>query len=171
MADNKHVHRKCRLSGEEGKELAKIFETKYFHYVQKMCCIIQNKTVAGAIAGLKGYILIFDDNTYITCFLDTKDARMNWYYQQDEPYDDDFRLINFIEVKNYFGKDMFDLKEIINNGINIKKCCGEVVDAGAVGENTFNISFKNNMEIDSEIIHNKNMDEYIKLTWRNSDGV
>ena len=166
LADKKRISEKCSLSGEEGKEMSEIFKSRYFYHIQEMCCIIQDKTVVNSFAGLKGYILQFIDNTYITCFLDDKVKKMNWYYQDGQPGYEDLDLINYVEIKNYFSKDAFGIKEIINNGLKIKKCCGETVDGGTVGEDTFNISFKNHMEIDSKIVFDKNDNIYLSLGWQ-----
>jgi len=118
----------------------KLINNAYYQNVNHLKNIIVNKIVKSSIAGPSGYILQFEDNTFIVCYLEGE--QLNWMIDENKPSPLHLCLIDLNLDDENSDNIYFD---------HIENCCGHAINDIKICEKTFSLCFFEGFYLNSTI--------------------
>ena len=118
----------------------KLINNSYYQNINYLKNTIINKIVKSSIIGPSGYILEFEDNSFIVCYLDN--YQLNWMVDKNAPSPLHLYLIDL------------NLDRENNDNIysaHIENCNGHMINDIKVCEKTFNLCFFEGLHLNSTI--------------------
>ncbi len=153
------------LSELELKQITKRLSGAYSEYIKALSEEIKGKTVCSVVGGRSGYMLTFTDETWIVCYL--SENIMDWMTGSGSALKE-MQVINAngardcsapIESFAPYADEYCDISTEIKNAI------GQQVTGVAIGEDSFNLCFPDNMELDAMVIHEPDGSVGLRVFW------
>lgn len=142
-----------RLPDAELNKLKALIDSPYFQHLQQLKKLIKSKVVVASMAGHSGYLLHFEDGSWVLCAL--VDDKLDWKLGQGEPTSKDLAAMhnsNYQDGRKPLRVDIpYADEECIISKATIQTH-GKPVRSVAVGENDFSICFPEGWELEAHVI-------------------
>lgn len=141
----------------------RILNSDYYREISSCFDFIDGRIVKNTIAGTSGYILTFN-NLFCIVFLEEGSLYLSIGDRDiNEEHISKINSPNFGNGKNpQFKKNIPYSDEYCDIAKELKNCHDKQIEGISIGENSFNICFENNFELDAKVYR----DEAGRLTLR-----
>lgn len=134
-------------------KLEEISKTTYFQLVKKLGEQIKDKVVVASMVGHTGYLLHFEDRSWLLCYLEKE--KLEWLMGEDrEPTSQELSLLQNQAHLN--GQEPIDIDLPYADEENkiflaTLKTHGKMVTGVSIGQNDFGICFPNGRELEAHV--------------------
>ena len=153
------------LSQESLDEMKQITHSPYFDHIKKLGHLIKGKVVASSSAGHSGYLLRFEDSTWLLCWFNGEN--LDW---ETGDYLLTANKLSLMDNPNFLKPDKGKTKphpysnEEIHIQAETKKAHGQKVTGVSIGSNCFSVCFPKNKELEAHIL-SKDGKSFLSVFW------
>jgi hypothetical protein len=150
---------------EEAKN--RILNSPYYQMIQSKSIFIEGLIVKESIPGTSGFILIYNDRYYSVTHLN--ENYLDIYFGNEEISKLDLDKINsssFGNASEPLNNKSFPYSDQFNDiAKELSNCHGLEITGFSIGENSFNICFMNDFELDTSIVSDNSGKLAIRVFW------
>ena len=167
MKHNEKPKKAENLSEQEFRAmLNRVMNSPYSTYVKEKTKCIEGKTVTSSISGCSGYILIFNDGSYLVCYLNENKLDLVWGSGKIKNiFMEKINSSLFGDASKPLSVDLPYANESCGISNEVNKSHGQTITGIAIGEKTFNICFPEGMELDAMIVPDSNGKDSLRVFW------
>lgn len=134
-------------------KMDKLLSSDYAEYVGKLKPLVEGKTVIGSEAGNSGFVLLFDDDSWVAVYL--LDERMRWAAGSGPPDERTTQLIRSPacgDGRTPLQQDLPFADQYCDVEQELSKAHDKPVTGLAIGEGDFNFCFPEGRELDVMLV-------------------
>jgi hypothetical protein len=147
-------------------EVAEIMASSYVESVRPLNGKLQDRVIRTSQGGRTGYILWFDDGSYLVAYL--ADSQLRWKVGTGDPSPVDASLIHSPQHPDVSGPQKVErpyADEKSDIASEVAKAHGKTVKGIAVGKDTFNLCFSDGHEIDATLMPSADGRKGLRVFW------
>lgn len=166
MAHDSKPQKAEKPDSEADKIVANIHDSEYCKYAKKLYPIVKNRKVISSKGGKTGYILFLDNDTWVTVYLENQS--LLWVSGSGTIDGNSERLINspsHPDGNQPLNLDIPYANEPCDIGREVQKCHDKTITGLAYGQNSFNICFEGDMELDAMTFQTQNGEHCLRVFW------
>jgi len=156
----------AEMPADFAKQLAALKSSPYYAETRALVPHVRGKTVHETDAGHSGYIVRFDDNTYVVVFL--RDGFLRWTVGTGVPTMEHSNLVRSPSEPNLSGPTAADrpyASEANDIRSEVAKCRGKKAEGLSYGEDTFNLTFPGGMELEAMLLPSAGGVKGLRVYW------
>lgn len=144
----------------------RLFASGYYQHILPLRERLKGKLVSSSQAGRSGYLVYFEDGTWLICYLKT--SQVHWIMGAGQPITAQLALIH--EAAAGDGSEPLTANlpcadESCDIASEVRNAHGQRVTGIAIGENSFNLCFPDGMELDTTVVPTPDGRKAIRVFW------
>ena len=145
----------------------KILNSEYYREITTRFQFIEGRTIKETIAGSSGYILIFDDTFFALSAL--IDDKLDLKFGDGIIKKEHTEMINSpnygIATNPVKNQNIPYWDQYCNISEELENCHGLEIEAISIGENSFNLCFENDFELDATVFQDDTGKTALRVFW------
>jgi len=165
-----NLHEQAPLHGEIPEDVRRKLEalasSEYMTYVRPLKDFVAGRAIVGSSAGHSGFTVDFHDGTYLVAYLHRDHLR--WKQGVGRPTAAELALMaspEYGDGASPLDEDRIYASEPCDIAAEVQKARGQTVQTISIGEDTFNLAFPDDHELDAMIVKTREGRRALRVYW------